>query len=212
MWIPGHRRVSGHDTADELAREGRIKDSIDRSPLHDHKVLIQHLKARTKQLFEIEWNNRSTKSKQYAPLLPVNPNFNIHHKHNNISYQFSKWLTRIRSNILGLNEYLHKINKSPSPLCQCKKEHETILHFLFKCHIWNDARNKILAPIQPNETFTMKDLDDLLNSQKTMVLILEFIRESGRFNFKPSATKKQSSPIERLETTTATTTTITTTT
>lgn len=70
-------------------------------------------------------------------------------KHTRALYDEGTWkersiLAQLRTGMLGLNYYLHRIKESASELCPCGKERETVAHLLFRCRKWTMYRQEML--------------------------------------------------------------------
>ncbi|KAG1765895.1 hypothetical protein EDD22DRAFT_774520, partial [Suillus occidentalis] len=71
-----------------------------------------------------------------------------------------------------LNKHLHRISKSPSPLCpSCKKQEESVHHFLLSCPTYARHHTIIKAKIRTRA----HSLKDLLNGEKNIKEVLKFI-------------------------------------
>jgi hypothetical protein len=53
-------------------------------------------------------------------------------------------LAQLRTGMVQLNGYLHRIGAAETDLCACGQAKETIEHFLFRCSRWNQYRERML--------------------------------------------------------------------
>ena len=86
---------------------------------------------------------------------------------------------------IGLNYYLHKINRSPTPICpSCEDSDETVEHILGKCPAYTTLRREILNTYYGN----LRNIF-MLNSLNS---ITEFAHRTGRLNIKKEVTPHSS--------------------
>lgn len=52
-------------------------------------------------------------------------------------------LCQLRSGMCKLNKYLARIGSIEVDTCSCKRETESVDHFLFRCPLWTDQRRNI---------------------------------------------------------------------
>lgn len=62
--------------------------------------------------------------------------------YNGKSKHQSTILCQLRTGICRLNRYLGKIGAALTTECACKKGVETVDHFLFRCPLWSDLRQR----------------------------------------------------------------------
>jgi hypothetical protein len=53
-------------------------------------------------------------------------------------------LVQLRTGMIGLNRYLHRISATESGQCMCGQAMESIQHFLFQCTKWDMLRMQML--------------------------------------------------------------------
>ncbi|KAM9874683.1 reverse transcriptase [Verticillium dahliae] len=53
-------------------------------------------------------------------------------------------LVQLRTGMIRLNSYLHRIGATDSGLCDCGQATETVEHFLFRCKNWTAQREILL--------------------------------------------------------------------
>jgi ribonuclease HI len=59
-------------------------------------------------------------------------------------------LAQMRTDMTRLNNSLYRIHATPSRLCACGREPETVAHFLFRCTQWEEHRTKMHQCTQTN--------------------------------------------------------------
>ena len=88
-------------------------------------------------------------------------------------------LIRLRTGHCCLNSYLHWYKIVDDPQCDCGKGIETPKHFLLTCKKYKKQRDQLRKKIEGRNM----RLGILLGNPKTTKATLEFIEETGRFNF-----------------------------
>ena len=84
-------------------------------------------------------------------------------------------LFQLRTGHIPLNQHLHRIGSSPSPICfQCFEEEETPQHYLLKCPAYNRERFRL------REQEGHLQIKRLLSNPKSIKHLLEYIRRTGR--------------------------------
>jgi hypothetical protein len=53
-------------------------------------------------------------------------------------------LAQLRTGMIRLNGYLHRIGASETDQCTCSQARETVEHFLFRCSRWDQYRERML--------------------------------------------------------------------
>ncbi|KAJ6480995.1 hypothetical protein C8R45DRAFT_831809, partial [Mycena sanguinolenta] len=87
-------------------------------------------------------------------------------------------LFQLRSQHVPLSKHLHRLKKSPTPLCLCcSAAEETVDHYLHFCPAHARARSKLYAAGRP-----ARYTKNLLSSIKLLPARFTFIQESGRFH------------------------------
>ncbi|KAJ6597497.1 hypothetical protein DFH09DRAFT_904133, partial [Mycena vulgaris] len=87
-------------------------------------------------------------------------------------------LFQLRAQHAPLSKHLHRLKKSPTPLCLCcGTVDETVDHFLHFCPAHAAARSRLYAAGR-----TARHTKNLLSSPKSLPALFAFIQESGRFH------------------------------
>ncbi|KIY46394.1 hypothetical protein FISHEDRAFT_47353 [Fistulina hepatica ATCC 64428] len=88
-------------------------------------------------------------------------------------------LTQLRTQHVPLNDYLHRISASESPLCEaCGEENETLIHYLLRCPAHERAR----LPIRHRFGASASDIAFLLNNRDAVAMLLAYTRRTNRFH------------------------------
>ncbi|EIN10251.1 hypothetical protein PUNSTDRAFT_27365, partial [Punctularia strigosozonata HHB-11173 SS5] len=87
-------------------------------------------------------------------------------------------LIQLRSGHIGLNKHLHRIKKSPMPICpHCRTYPETVSHFLTQCSEYREPRRKLRAELGHKAS----NIKYLLSDSKALPALYRYITETGRF-------------------------------
>jgi hypothetical protein len=70
-------------------------------------------------------------------------------KHTRLLYDSFNWaeariLAQLRTGMVRLNGYRHRIGASETDQCACGQARETVEHFLFRCSRWDQYRKRML--------------------------------------------------------------------
>ena len=198
VWTPGHEEIEGNEKADEEAKIAATTGSSPRWNLptfirrKDLPISIsatrQTLKSEMKKRWKSEWkvSHRHPNSSNIDRTLPSD---NFMHIIGQLRRPQASILIQIRTGHLPLNTVLHRIKRSDTPDCpHCGKgTRETIMHFLFFCPRYNQARQRLDAATQKEKNV----YSYLLGNRKGIPTLLHYINDSGRFqttfgNVKPT--------------------------
>ena len=87
------------------------------------------------------------------------------------------WISRLRTGHCHLNEYLNRFNIIETPECECGAENETVEHFLLKCELYDEERDKLRRKVGMQGMRISVLLGDHTVIQDTA----EYIESTGRF-------------------------------
>ena len=87
-------------------------------------------------------------------------------------------IMQLRTGHIGLNKYLHRINRSDTPNCPNCDAHtdETIHHFLFECESYRRERFTLHRKLRRQSL----DLSFLLSHPSATLPLLKYVHATGR--------------------------------
>jgi hypothetical protein len=87
-------------------------------------------------------------------------------------------LTQLQTGHIPLQAYLHRIQVTNSATCLgCKREHETVMHFLMQCPSWAAQRRLLVTEAGP----AARSIGKLLNQKAMLPHLFRYIDRTGRF-------------------------------
>ena len=89
------------------------------------------------------------------------------------------WIARLRTGHCGLNKYLHRFNTIDDPTCECGEGHETVLHYLLKCELFEEQRDRLRRKVGAEGM----RIEKLLGDKQMIHDTVEFIKATKRFKF-----------------------------
>ena len=112
-------------------------------PISTRKVIIK------------EWLNY-----QHTKIFCKNPLGNVSKDLLDLGRVDLKRVVEVITNHCGLNKHLHKINKSDSPMCLCRRGEETGAHIIGVCPRYRLFRKDLLGKPELDQTdLSLKSLD-----------------------------------------------------
>ena len=143
------------------------------------------LKQKHREDLHSSWRKSWSTSKRYSHISRINsstPSKKFIKATGFLPKSHSGILFQLRSGHIALNKYLHRINRSDTPLClQYNQEApETVHHFLFNCPRYERERHILRSRIGRAASSTA----DLLGSDEAVMETLKYVKETGRFNTK----------------------------
>ncbi|KAE9402821.1 hypothetical protein BT96DRAFT_936887 [Gymnopus androsaceus JB14] len=188
-WVPGHEGVEGNEAADEEAKEAAahgsspkqllphtFRKSLPMSSSAARKTFAKHLNKTRDDMFC--QSPRFTRFQKAAKGEATT----VARKFQTITKGLAKphisVLVHLRTGHCYLYAHLHRIGKIDTPDCPaCKREPETVYHFLLQCPAHRRARARLRAEVGSRNMNTEK----LLNSKDSLRPLFQFINDTGRF-------------------------------
>lgn len=186
QWVPGHMDFAPNDKADEHAKRAAEGDSSPREDLPkllkkplpaSISALRQELKSKIQKRWARQWKtspryrhmraiDKSTPSKKWLKLV------------SSLSRAQASIIVQLRTGRIGLNKFLHRIQRAESPSCPSCDEHsdETIHHFLFECHHYRHERHTLQRKLRRRAT----NLSYLLSNPAATLPLLKYIHTTRR--------------------------------
>ena len=183
-WIKGHASHEGNEIADKLAEKAR-QSAEQRFPRLAHEInelrKIRHIKDLNDDLAK-HWYEDWTNTSKYQQVKLLLPTFREVQHLNKIftmlPCNYISILSRLISDYNHLNYHLSKTKPNFSPYCTCKKDYETVSHFLLHCKLYERQRNELLLTVKDlfrnhyPEWFLPTYDDLLLYNQLSLKLLL----------------------------------------
>ena len=144
---------------------------------HSPSVLHHVISSKLQEIWNEKWIN-SKKSKLTRDFFPtikdalVLKNAYIHHH-----------ITQVLTGHSKLNHHLHKIKKISSAMCNCKKENETVEHFIFRCQNYAIQREKILEVSNQLKIRFPPQLSTITREKELWNELAHFVKATGRLDF-----------------------------
>ena len=87
-------------------------------------------------------------------------------------------LFQLRMGHVPLNAYLHKIQKTDSPICsECCQYSETVIHFILHCTKYKKERKNMIHKASRDA----RNIGKLLSSPELLPHLFRYIKDTGRF-------------------------------
>ena len=172
-WIPSHVGIFGNELADEIAKLSLSFSNIDLSiPLYkeDIKTLSRNF---IQTMWQKEWDSHEDKL-----LYSLNKKVSFKIKIPRLARYQETILFQLRTEYIGLNKHLFKIQRSSSPRCSDCNLEENVSHFLLQCKRFSAEREIMMNKLHDLnvKVFTLENLLTGYN----FLPIFEFIVASAR--------------------------------
>ncbi|KAG0423129.1 hypothetical protein HPB47_001095 [Ixodes persulcatus] len=175
QWIPGHVGVKGNEKADCLATDPHQETASVTIPMDPRKVIQ-----------DVQWH---VQSETPEPALPRGTLVGF-------SRAASTLVRRLRTNTAYTNEFLHRIGKTPYPICPSCDEVETVEHILSVCTEYATNRAGMLQRLSSWPGVSPQDalLPDgtRIICRRSFKVLLRFLTETGlRDRLQPPSSQHQ---------------------
>jgi ribonuclease HI len=129
VWVPSHVGLSGNESADRLAKQALLVDSI------QSRVPFESLEVNEciNRFVNNKWQARLNASDKGVFNRSICPNVSCAIKYECDNKNKETLITRLRLGKCLLNKYLHAIGKHANGLCNTCKVEESIEHYLTAC-------------------------------------------------------------------------------
>ncbi|KAJ7673694.1 hypothetical protein DFH06DRAFT_979072 [Mycena polygramma] len=140
-WVPGNVDFAPNERVDGEAKQAAQNDQPPHpgTPLLFHSVLPRSAAAakaafqtRTSSLWAAAWQA----SPRFEKIKQLDKSATVHSLSKpliTLSRRNSSLIVQLRTSMVGLNAWLHKIRPAESPLCQTCQRRKDIPHFIFFC-------------------------------------------------------------------------------
>src|SRR5579859_3577927 len=180
-WVPGHMDIAGNDKADEEAKKAAQEQVIGESTTQYKLKSVQRTKINEdiNAAAKNAWNNGKSNARQHRKLTrPQRFKAGVR-LYGGLSRKQAANLIRLRTGHCRLNSYLHRHNIIDDAACDCGRGIENAKHFLLLCKNHEEARKELKKEVGGRNM----RMERLLGDPKLVKSTLEYVEETGRFNF-----------------------------
>lgn len=176
-WVPGHENIDGNERADQAAKAAATPNS---APINTkmRSALKTEIQTMTKTKWETDWKTEKKTSKRLRNM-SQQPGTTTGPKLYGEMQQRKHvvWISRLCTGHCHLNEYLHRFKIIETAECECGAERETVDHYLLKCELYDEERDKLRRKVDIEGMRISVLLGDSIKIKDT----IEYIENTGRF-------------------------------
>jgi hypothetical protein len=184
-WVPAHIGIAGNEAIDARTKEAALGSS---SPLASRITTLESPLLTSKaaalaagaKIFRERWLAEWSCSPRFHQLSLFDtpkPSNAIVCLYTDLSHPQCSVLTQLRTTHFALNSYLYHFCLGPSPNCALCLVPETVPHFLLACPAYCRQRLRLIMRLGTARL----SLRPLLSAKSQPKLVLDFVRETGRF-------------------------------
>jgi ribonuclease HI len=147
-WIKAHVGHLGSEFADKLAKEATRNSDICYHKIPKSEIEHQE-REKSIEKWQQQWDNttKGSVTKEFFPNAKDRMEMKINLTPNFTAMVTAHWKTR---------SYLHRFKLIESPECPCINGNQTVAHLLYDCSKLNNEREKIIAYISKEDSWTIR--------------------------------------------------------
>lgn len=178
-WVPAHTGVQGNEDADKAAKEATgWRERGPAGPRAEKPAELYSLRSTLKtwahkeanKTWTAQWvaEERGRTSFRYTP----RPTKKVLHLHDGLSKRQSALLVQMRTEKIGLNDFLfnRRVPDATDASCPGREGRQTVSHVLLRCRKYRQLRRQELGNIPGRH-----DLRNMLNERKAAAKAIKFM-------------------------------------
>jgi len=181
-WVPGHMDIDGNEKADEEAKRAAREKITEGQAPPDHKLKSSQVTRINEDIgttARTKWNTGKENARQHRQLTRPQRFKTGTRLYGDLPRKQQANLIRLRTGHCRLNSYLHRLNIIDDPSCECGRGVENVKHFLLLCKKYEGPRKELKKKVGGRNM----RMGSLLGDPKLVKNTLEYVEETGRFNF-----------------------------